>query len=220
MKERDLIPADYEQRLQRILDESWRLFKTRFLDERHRVATEAPFQHYLAHIIATLGDLYCTRRDDLFLVDLETRLPSAAGRRKYVDITCSFPREQVSCALELKFKTRQQGAQDYGRIDAFVDLASLEQASQQEYSFGRFYMITDSRPYVGQSSRGVGTVFTTHDGAVTKPGQRFHCPHCKGREHVVVHLLNSYTFEWERNAPWYFLALHVPKPPSGRTRGR
>lgn len=209
MKDPDRLPGAYPDRMAEILAASWRVLKTRFVEGRHEFSKEAPFQHYLAHIISTIGETYCTKRGDIFLVDLETKLPDVKGKTKYLDITCSFPEQRASCAIELKFKTAKQGAQDHGRIDVFVDIEALEIACQRGYDFGRFYMITDSTPYVRQSKKGVGTVFTTHDGAVTPANQHFHCPQSKGRENVKVYLRNSYAFQWEQMANWYFLELET-----------
>lgn len=55
--------------------------------------------------------LYCTQRTDSFVVDLETKCLNIKGKSKYIDITCSFPDQNVSCAVELKFKTKKQGAE-------------------------------------------------------------------------------------------------------------
>lgn len=209
MKQNNTLPSSYTDRLREILDISWRVLKTRFVEGRHNVTKEAPFQHYFAHIISNIGDAYCTKRDDIFLVDLETKCGNVKGKTKYFDITCNFPVQRRSCAIELKFKTARQGAQDHGRIDSFADIEALEIACRKTYDFGRFYMITDSTPYVNQSRKGVGTVFTTHDGAITKPNQKFHCPNSKGRENIVVNLSNPYHFEWEKIKKWYFLEIKV-----------
>ncbi|MGA1847665.1 hypothetical protein [Deferribacter abyssi] len=90
MKQIDLIPKSYIQRIEEILKISWRILKTRFLEGRHQISKEAPFQHYLAHIISVIGEQYCTKRDDIFVVDLETKLGNVKGKTKYIDITCSF----------------------------------------------------------------------------------------------------------------------------------
>ena len=221
MKTPDRLPSEYSQRVAEILDASWRTLKARFIEGRHIISKEAPFQHYFAHIISTIGETYCTKRSDLFMVDLETKLDDVKGKSKYLDITCSFPNEKASCAIELKFKTAKQGAQDHGRIDAFVDIEALEIACRHGYSFGRFYMITDSTPYINKSKKGVGTVFTTHDGAVTPKEHKFHCPNSKGREHVIVNLSASYSFQWENIGNWYFLELSIdgnqPTKPSTAT---
>lgn len=70
-------------------------------------------------------------------------------------------------------------------------------------------MITDSTPYINQSKKGVGTVFTTHDGALLKPGT-YQYP-SKGREDVVVTLNNQYELEWEKIGDWYFLQININK---------
>ncbi len=209
MKPTDTLPKAYDTRLGEVLDLSWRAFKNRFVDGRHTVLKEAPFQHYFAQLIATVGEVYCSRRDDIFLVDLETKMGGVKGKTKFIDIACGFEGRDATCAIELKFKTSRQGAQDHGRIDVFVDIEALEVAVRRGFSFGRFYMITDSPPYVNESVRGVGTHFTTHDGAITKEHSTFHCPESKGRENVQVTLQNSYGFQWEKIGPWYFLSLHV-----------
>jgi len=209
VKNPDILSNDYSDRIHEILDISWRILKTRFIEGRHEFLLEAPFQHYFAHIISSIGDSFCTKREDQFLVDLETKLDDIKGKTKYVDITCSFPNQKTKCAIELKFKTQRQGAQDHGRIDAFRDIEVIELACNQEYNLGRFYMITNSTPYINQSRRGVGTVFTTHDGAITEAGQIFHCPDSKGREDVIVKFRNPYTFNWEKINDWYFLELKI-----------
>jgi len=210
MKPANILPNNYKERLEEILDLSWRILKTRFLDGRHQILKEAPFQHYFAHIISIVGEQYCTRRDDIFIVDLETKLNNIKGKKKYIDITCSFLKQNISCAIELKFKTAQQGAQDHGRIDAFTDIEAIEIAcNNYNYTIGRFYMITDSTAYIKKSTRGVGTVFTTYDGARINPNSTFHCPNSIGRQNVIVTLRNSYSFDWETKGKWYFLELKI-----------
>ncbi len=210
MKHEDSLSINYTDRIVNLLEISWRILKTRFNEKRHQITTEAPFQHHFAHIISTLGELHCTRRDDIFHVDLETRCEDIKGKSKYIDITCNFTPEPASCAIELKFKTSKQGAQDHGRIDMFIDIEALELVCEKDYNIGRFYMITDSLPYINKSKRGVGTHFTTYDGALVGPGQ-FHCPQSKGRENVIVNLKNEYLFEWEKINNWYFLQINVDR---------
>ena len=203
-----LIPRDPVQRLEAVLDAAWSIFISRFVSGRHPVTKEAPFQHHFSDIISTVGSLYCIEREDLFLVDLETR-EEMRGRSKYLDITCGFINHEVSCAVELKFKTARMGAQDHARIDAYTDIEALELACKMGYAFGRFYMITDSTAYVNPSTRGVGTVFSMHQGHESPGGQRFAFPKSKGREDVAVHLRSSYRFDWERHGKWHFLQLNV-----------
>lgn len=120
MKQEYTLAKDYTHRIGDILDISWRILKSRFIDGRYLITKEAPFQHYFAHIISTIGECYCSNRDNIFLVDLESRCDDVQDKRKYIDITCSFPNQKARCAIELKFKTSQQGAQDHGRTDSEI----------------------------------------------------------------------------------------------------
>ena len=71
MKNPDILPTDDIKRIDEILDISWRILKTRFIEKRYEISREAPFQHYFAHIISTIGDTYCITRSEKFMVDLE-----------------------------------------------------------------------------------------------------------------------------------------------------
>lgn len=204
----NLLSLDHKIRILSILDDSWKIFKSKFIHGRHPVLKEAPFQHHFANIISTVGGLYCIERADSFFVDLETRCENIKNKSKYLDITCSFSNSDVTCAIELKFKTAKQGAQDHGRIDAYVDIEALELACKAGYTFGKFYMITDSITYVNQSRKGVGTVFATHHGFESPINHKF-CYPSKGRELVEVCLGYSYRFDWEKIGEWYFLDLTI-----------
>ena len=74
MIEKDIIPTDDNKRIEEILKLSWRILKTRFIEKRYEISSEAPFQHYFAHIISTIGDTYCITRTEKFMVDLEVKL--------------------------------------------------------------------------------------------------------------------------------------------------
>ena len=205
----ELIPHDHAVRLNQVVDHAWCMFQSQFIYGRHPILKEAPFQHHFATILSAVGSLYCVERSDVFFVDLEQRCEDVKGKTKYIDITCSFTNVDVSCAIELKFKTAKQGAQDHGRIDAYVDIEAVELVCESRFTFGRFFMITDSPVYVNASKRGVGTVFCLHDGHQVTPGKRLCCPTSKGREHVAVTLKNPFIFEWKKCREWHFLELRV-----------
>ncbi|SMD36934.1 hypothetical protein SAMN04488029_3150 [Reichenbachiella faecimaris] len=207
MKPSNIIEFDYRKRMNAILGESWKIFKSQFIHGRHEINKEAPFQHHFAQIIRSVGNLYSIGENDLFKVDLETKCENVKGKSKYIDISCKFVKH-CNCAIELKFKTSQQGAQDHGRIDVYVDIEALELVTESQFDLGKFYMITDSTPYVNQSRKGVGTVFSTHDGHFSSSNQEFWY-NSKGREDVRVNLRNSYNFNWEHIENWYFLELTI-----------
>ncbi|MCB0750003.1 MAG: hypothetical protein KDC52_00870 [Ignavibacteriae bacterium] len=193
-----------------ILDQSWKIFKSQFINKRHEIETEAPFQHHLAYIIRSVGELYSLDKKDLFKVDLEKKVENIRGRKKFFDIACHFE-GKINCLIELKFKLKRQAAQDYGRIDAYSDIEALELSTENGNDFGKFYMITDDTTYNYKSVKGVGTIFTMWDGFETEPGKLLNSPSSKGREHVFITIQNKYKFEWEKIDKWYFLDLTIDK---------
>jgi hypothetical protein len=209
MSPAELIPYDHLERLHHVVDGAWRIFQSHFIYKRHPIPKEAPFQHHFAAILSSIGSLCCIERSDVFFVDLETRCEDIKGKAKYIDITCSYPNANVSCAIELKFKTARQGAEDHARIDAYLDIEAVELACAAQFNFGRFFMITDSSTYVRPSTRGVGTVFCMHDGFETASGANLTCPNIKNRHLVSVSLKKPYVFKWLEHDGWYFLELRV-----------
>lgn len=213
MIEKKIIPSDYTSRMNEIMSVSWRIFISQFINKRHVINKEAPFQHHFAQIIRTVGGLYSINESDLFKVDLETKLENIKGKSKYIDLTCQFDKI-IKCGIELKFKLKIQGAQDWGRIDAYVDIESLEIAvlQKKEFDLGKFYMITDDMTYINQSTRGSsGRIFCLHDKYETIPGIILNTQNNKGREDVFVTLEKKYKMDWERVNDWYFLELTIDR---------
>lgn len=210
MIEKKIIPTDHKSRINEIMSISWKIFISQFINNRHVINTEAPFQHHFAQIIRSVGELYSIEESDLFKVDLETKLENIKGKSKYVDLTCQFDKI-IKCGVELKFKLKRQGAQDWGRIDTYVDIESLEIAvlKQKEFGLGKFYMITDDTAYINKSKKGSGTIYCLHDGYETKPNVELNTPNNKGRHEVFVTLRNKYKINWEKVDKWYFLELTI-----------
>lgn len=204
-----MIPLDYEKRIDLVISQAWDIFKSQFIRGKIIINKEAPFQHHFANIIKNLGDLYCIERNEFFIVDLETKCPNIKNKNKYLDITCGFSNAstEFKISIELKFKTSQQGAQDHGRIDSYIDIEALELSQKEDYKKGYFFMITDSSVYINPSNKGVGTVFSMHEGFQSKSGT-FQYP-SKGREDIIVELKKSYKFKWEKIESFYFLNLEV-----------
>lgn len=216
MKAAELLPSNHDERLESVVMLAWKILKSRFVHGRHRIPTEAPFQHYFGHILSIIGESFCTSREDKFVVDLEERVEGIRGKSKFIDIVCGFQNTKAFCAIELKFKKAAQGAQDFGRIDSYLDIEAVElSVDVKHYSLGFFFMITDSTAYINPSRVGVGTVFPMHEGARISPGQfsAARCK-CKGREGVEVTLRGHYEFMWESSGSWHFLSLPIRKKPA------
>jgi hypothetical protein len=207
----NLIPTTHDERLREIVGQSWKIFQSHFIGERYAILKEAPFQHHFANILSTVGSLYCVSREDRFFVDLEAKC-HVAGKAKFIDIVCSFSNAPARCAIELKFKTAQQAAQDHGRIDAYIDIAALEYVCKEQFNFGSFFMITDSSVYISRSKKGVGTIFCTHHKHQVIPGIPLPST-SKGREGIEIILGNPYKFHWTKFDKWYFLEIQVPQIP-------
>ena len=211
MKTAELLPTDHAERLEAVVALSWKILKTRFVEGRHRIPTEAPFQHYFGHILAIIGETFCVSRDDKFVVDLEERIDGIREKRKFIDIVCGFQNSETYCAIELKFKKENQGAQDFGRVDSYSDIEAVELAlGIRNYCMGFFFMITNSTAYTNPSKLGVGTKFPMHHGAHILPGVfTTENVKCKGREGTVIKLKNPYAFSWETAGGWHFLSIPI-----------
>lgn len=206
-----MVQNEHTERLNQVLDLSWDIFKSQFINGRHEINKEAPFQHHFADIINKVGNLYCLTREDAFYTDLETKFSNLKfeNKHKYIDITCEFYKKS-KCAIELKFKKESQGAQDHGRIDIFQDLEAVELACREVFDIGKLYVITDSKPYINRSVRGVGTIFPTHNGYKTIPNLPY-ISTSKGREDITIKFENEYEFNWEEIQGYYFLSITVRK---------
>ena len=90
MIEKNIIPKDYKLRMNEIMSESWRIFISQFINNRHAINKEAPFQHHFAQIIRTVGELYSINKRDLFKVDLEIKLDNIRGKSKYFDLSSNL----------------------------------------------------------------------------------------------------------------------------------
>lgn len=201
-----LIPKAYEDRIREIVNVSWKILLSQYTNGKIELNKEAPFQLHFASILKDIGQLYAISPEEIFFINLETKCEGIKGKSKYLDVTFGF-RNKIRCSMELKFKTEKQGAQDHGRIDAFIDIEALELSLTKNYDKGFFAMITDSTVYINKSKKGVGTHFPLHNGAEITPGQ-YHCD-SKGREKVFVTLKNHYKIKWNKFGDKYFLLLEI-----------
>ncbi len=200
-------------KLDKVIKESWSLFKSKFLGGRMEVSTEAPFQHNLANTLRTVGNLHCFSRTEQFFVDLEKREENLLESRKakYIDITCSYYEygELVSsAAIELKFKRKYQGADDEARIDAYWDIQCLEKCLKKGYDLAYFMMISNYDLYTKKSREGsTGDTFSMRQGYTTPCKELV--PKLKSRENKRIQLKHRYTFHWEEQQGEYFLLLPI-----------
>ncbi|AKG34991.1 hypothetical protein [Paenibacillus durus] len=63
-------------------------------------------------------------------------------------------------AMELKFKKKTQGAEDFARIDSYEDIECLEHCLDRNYETAYFCMIADNNIYSRESKLGTtGDIF-------------------------------------------------------------
>lgn len=208
MKELDPI-----EKLNTLIQEAWEIFMAQFIGGRIHVTTEAPFQHYLANVIKSLGDLYCFSRTETFLVDLETKEENIRGRKKYIDITFGFydgAKVLARGAMELKFKRKDQGADDFARIDSYQDIECLEVCLERDYDVAYFGMISDNKIYANPSRQGTtGQIFSMRSGYQIPVNTLITNPNCKGRQDIGVFIKKEHTFKWEDHGKYISLCMPV-----------
>lgn len=206
--------TDSINKLDTVIRLSWNLLKQKLVNDRFDLTKEAPFQFHLATIIKEVGDLHCFSRSEMFSVDLETKESKESGKPNYVDITIEFTENgevKSRGVLELKFKRRDQGADDLARIDSYIDIQSLERLCLNDnYDRGYFLMIADNDAYTKESRAGTtGEIFSMRNGYRTPTNTNINNPNCKSRSEIVINLRNEYMFDWKEIEPWYFLKLEI-----------
>lgn len=203
------------EKLDLIVTEAWTIFNHQFLNGRIQVEKEAPFQHHLANIIRDLGNLYCFSRSETFIVDLETKELNIRKKNKFIDITFGFydgPKLLAKAAMELKFKKKIQGAEDFARIDSYQDIESLEYCLERGYSNAYFCMIADDLIYSKASKIATtGDIFSMREGYVTPINIPISNANCKGRKDVIVTFKKAHTFEWQVQNGYLFLCMFLHK---------
>ena len=231
MEEVKLIANDYLSRINEILDEAWKIFQSQFLNHKIDIRSEAPFQLHFANIIKSIGELYTIKPEEQFYVNREVRFDKGKkdDRPKIVDITMGFkvfeecPEStnlykvnEYNCAIELKFKTKEQGAQNIGRINVYQDLEALEQVCKSDrYSFGKFYMITNDIIYTKEPKQNSRIKdYNISDGHKTTPGiiAKYEGKVGEKSDYHDIVLEESYEFKWEycqdyKKDTWYFLEM-------------
>lgn len=209
------------ERLRRVVNESWALFRERFLMGRYgdlEGFLERNFQFHFADILKTIGELHCVKADEIFHVRLEETLRSG----EHIDIVCYYE-DSKKCGIELKFKTKTQSAEDLGCIGAYKDIKRLESfidVSDQEnqkscFVCGHFFMITNHSLYLKKPSAGsVRDLFPIHQGSQTIPSYKYCCKDKKSvKPPVSITLRSEYKFQWEysktEKQDWYFLDIPI-----------
>jgi len=149
MKNIELIPTDLKSRLQYVIENSWKIFKTHFIHHKYEISIEKSFQFHFSIIIEKLGNLFLINNEERFSIELEKIFTfNAKAKNSYIDITCGFHNEEdVNAVIELKFKTEKQGRESGFPVKVYKDLERLEHCIQNDYDFGYLFIITNNKRF-------------------------------------------------------------------------
>ena len=211
------IEIDIKSRLSEIVNISWNIFLNHYINKKYTILLESPFQLHFSEILSRIGNLYCLKREEHFFVDLEVKNTEINNGRYYIDIVCGIIRgeKEYKIALELKFKTLQQSAEDLGVMEFYKDIYSLEKIiSKGDYLFGVFLAMTNNNRYVKKPSRGLKMVFNTHNKSFivpkkeykyfeTKTGEKFY------NDYGSFKFKQKHQFNWKKHKDNYFLKMFI-----------
>lgn len=227
MKNIKQIPLNIQERIEEMIKLSWDIFINHYINSKYEINLEAPFQLHFASVLKHLGEMFCLRKHELFLINLEVDF--GLDKKNYVDITVSFydrdMRNEVIVPIELKFRTDRQSAEDIGVLEIYKDIYRLEKIlhnsnrPDQTVPFCYFFCITDNQRYVKKPGSGLKTVFTTYEGSIIKKDFEYKYLNTKtGREFYEKHgslvFNKEHQFEWqyytspENNKSW-FLSMKI-----------
>ncbi len=225
MEQIKLIQVDARKRLEEIINHAWVIFANQYINNKYDINLEAPFQLHFASVIKQVGEIYCLKKHEIISVNLEVNM--GVNNKNYIDILVSYfdvpTNLEYSIPIELKFKTKQQSAEDIGALEMYKDLYRLERLLNNENNnsmpFGYFFCITDHHLYIQPSAKGLRTVIATYDGykikdnfeykyVETKTGKNFY------EENGGFRFNHQYEFSWENfefnsNNHAYFLKMRL-----------
>lgn len=196
-----LLPLDPAARLDMLLDMSWEIFFARVVSGRIKVNREASMQLHLAAIIREMGETLCVLPDELFHIDLETKISKAN-----VDICCSLG--EVRGALELKcFRKDSNRATDLDLYDALKDIERLD--SYPDLHARRFICLTDNPYYAYGAPGGYAASVTIRDGTCYPAGTIIYPP-WKGNwkntsRDKEITIVRDLSLQWRTSEDWSYL---------------
>lgn len=212
------IVDDITERLDVVIREAWKIFVSQFLNEKYKIELEAPFQLHFASVLKRVGELYCLKRGEVFFVDLESRY-QIGSVNDYVDITCGFieKNKEENVPIELKFKTKNQAAENEGAIQIYKDIYDLENLinKNKNFKFAYFFMITDDYLYVSNPKKGsLRDTFNTSNGYKIESGREYKWTKT-GKKCGTFKFKNKKVFEWKigkkNGKNFYFLKMRIDK---------
>lgn len=199
------VPTSKIDRLNFIIDLSWKIFFEKITSGRIKINKESSMQLHYSSILNTIGDLLCILPGETFSLELE----SSHGR-KNLDITCRF--DDTSAAIELKcFRKFSNRAQDLDMYDVLVDITRLN--GLDDFEVKRFICLTDHEKYPNGKHGGYSETFSIAHGTEYKSGDVLTPPWVgkwkdKSRDHAIT-VPKDITFNWVEKDGWFYFLLDV-----------
>jgi hypothetical protein len=201
----DNIPVSKTDRLNLIIDLSWKVFFEKITSGRIKINKESSMQLHYSSILNAVGELFCILPGETFSLELE----SSYGR-KNLDVTCRF--DDISAAIELKcFRKYSNRAHDLDMYDVWVDITRLH--GLDGFQVKRFICLTDHDKYPDGRHRGYSETFSIANGTEYKKGDVL-TPlwigkwKDKSRDHVFT-VPKDITFKWIGKDGWFYLLLNI-----------
>jgi len=198
----------YRDRLIEVVEFTYKRLREKINGGRICVENEASLQLQFSALLKSTGELYESKKNEVFSIELEKPvqlLPGAiflkSGTRKAkIDIWISFEdietKVKHSCAIELKYFKYENHREPNNRYDVFTDIQNLEAYS--DFADICFLVVaTDHHHYVNQDIYSQDTSdFDLRDGRCYKAGKiltyKTAIPYGE-----PISLANSYTFAWD-----------------------
>ncbi|MDX8367160.1 hypothetical protein [Cytobacillus sp. IB215665] len=208
------------ERMELILDLSWKLLITYIHNGKLNPPNEASLQRYFERIIEKYGELHCYLEEESFHINSQHPIQKLKGldRKIIIDITCILKNhktdECVKGAIELKHTTKSGDPTDTGRISSYRDIKRLEILKQEGgFNVCKFHMLANRRAYTDPSSIGTtGEDFPIYNGYKIEPAKVYRTEHSKEGKGKEFTFNKPYTFNWIMSEPQkrlYFLSVDI-----------
>lgn len=209
---------NFKNRLNEIIETSFRLLEKKIANGGIISKNEASFQLELGYILKVVGQLYEFQPNEKFHLELEnyinlkTTSIKSKSKKARVDIYLEFGNEnqKIKSAIELKFLKKKNHREPNNRYDIFKDISNLEAYKENGIDLCYFYISTDHSHYVNQEKYSIDTAdFDFRDGAEYKNGKRLNY-NTEKPYGDPIELKGNYKFEWTKPSDnIYFMKLKI-----------
>lgn len=223
MIQKTLISHSVSDRVDLAINKAVDLFINKLSKKYYSISVEAPFQLHVMKCVEQILDQLTFSKNERFIVDLEKNIP-LNGRNDEVDGVIEYYfngdlKEQY--LIEFKYKKPKDGGPNSINIEAYVDIAELEQQLNNPIIKGCYFIfLTNDKDFTvpGRNSTANRMVFPLHDG-YTIEARRYSplvpaavkqlkcCGHPEGylsfnKQHLVEY---SHFNDIDNNQYWYLL---------------